>query len=158
MLYRVSLQFDSILHLFFIFIDYHTYKQTENNCGCGVAAVGDSDKDYYHARCLCKDVSEKDQCQKLCSDDKHCKGFAMKSEADSASCQLATSQNKCPAGCTHSVESAPTDDNTGALNPEIECHDEGVWMGGCFIKQGILSDSFDTLCDINPLFMSFINV
>ena len=70
----------------------------------------------------------------------------MKSETDSASCQLATSQNKCPYACTHSVESAPTDDNTGALNPEIECHDEGLWMGGCYIKQGILSNSFTTLC------------
>jgi len=116
-------------------ISYHTYKQIENDCGCGVSAVGESDKDYYHARCLCKDVSEKEQCQQLCSDDKHCKGFAMKSETDSASCQLATSQNKCPDGCIHSVESAPSDDNIGALNPEIECHDEGVWMGGCYIKQ-----------------------
>jgi len=124
-----NLVFLSLFLMEFAICDSVTYKQANyDNACCINSEVGVG----YHKRCGC-DNHEKDQCEELCSSDALCKGYVIYDQSH-WSCQLATDVNNCPTGCygpSNTINVAPLDPNGRCAT------DEGVWAGGCYIKQGI---------------------
>ena len=85
--------------------------------------------------CICRNVSEKDECQNICTNDSKCKGYAITNRPGiTPFCTIATTVEQCPAGC----EGPHKTTNIGPLDPQGQCgRVAGLWEGGCHIKQGL---------------------
>ena len=86
--------------------------------------------DGYARSCNCIGVSDKDECQEICTNDSKCKGYTI---GNNAYCSIATTVEQCPTGC----EGPNLKTNVGPLDPQGQCgRVAGLWEGGCHIKQG----------------------
>ena len=125
-------------------IGYDTYVQAKFDRGCCI----NSEVSRMHRRCICDYIHEKDQCQEICSNDTLCKGFVMlfqKGVHDPPKCNIATSMDECPINCT----GPHNDDNIAPLDPDGQCGIQGLWKGGCYIKQGMYSKTSSVAFSMN---------
>ena len=115
-----------------IFIITAKYVSTNDGGGCcfkgslGVAANNAIDN--YHRSCLCPQASDINACQRLCSVDTKCKGYAVHKNSDT--CIIATS-SLCPSEC----HGPYAQDNLGPIDMDAGKCAQGEFNQGCYVKQ-----------------------
>jgi len=124
-----NLVFLSLFLTEFAKCDSVTYKQANYDDAC---CIDSKEGEGYHKRCICDDISERNQCEELCSADTLCKGYVLLVR-DPVECQLATDVDDCPPDCRGPYDTW----NVATLDPDGQCAVPGDdWAGGCYIKQG----------------------
>ena len=103
------------------------YKSTNDGGGCCVSEASTA-SDNYHRSCLCPKATNISECERLCSEDKSCKGYAQHS--NSKTCKLATT-SLCSVGCHGPYNK----NNFGGLDIAPKNCAQGEYNGGCYVKQ-----------------------
>ena len=115
-----------------IFVNTAKYVSTNDGGGCCFkGSLGDAAKnaiDNYHRSCLCPQASDINECQRLCSVDTKCKGYAVHKNSDT--CIIATS-SLCPSEC----HGPYGQDNIGPIDMDAEKCAQGDFNQGCYVKQ-----------------------